>query len=65
MTLSRADYARPSVRFLMSDTKQEKPGKKPDPTQKSEQPAEPVEVPKDKGDAPRRMRWPADFPAKH
>ncbi|CAB3958813.1 hypothetical protein LMG6001_05290 [Achromobacter insolitus] len=39
---------------------------KPVPPQKPKQPAEPTNpTEKAEGEHPRRMRWPADFPAKH
>jgi hypothetical protein len=65
MAHHRAKFVRPNARFSMNDTQQENPSKKPDPSQKTDPPTDPVDTPKEKSDAPRRMRWPADFPAKH
>lgn len=47
----------------MSDTPKDGNTKRPTPPQDPERPVTPQ--PKDAPDAPRRMRWPADFPAKH
>lgn len=51
----------------MSDTQKGESPKRPDPANDSSRPEKPSENPQDKPktDAPRRMRWPADFPAKH
>ncbi|WP_434647192.1 hypothetical protein [Achromobacter piechaudii] len=51
----------------MSDTQKKKTPEKRDEAQDSSRPEKPPGKPQDRDtpEAPRRMRWPADFPAKH